>query len=276
MRQKLNICKSDVNSVSAGLKDKLECIYSRYNKREYVNPDPLLFLYDYPEKKNREIAGLIAACFAYGRVEQIMKTLAYVLGRLLPTPFDYLMTRTKKEIAKEFQGFRYRFANDIHLTSLLWGIQEVLTRFSSLENCFYSGWTPEDETVLPGLAFFCEQIGKNKETGHLLADPKKKSACKRSLLFLRWMVRKDRVDPGGWEKISPSRLIVPLDTHMHKTGVMLGFTQRKTPDMKTALEITQGFKKILREDPVRYDFCLTRFGIRRGLCMDHLRAVIHG
>ena len=56
-----------------GLKEKLENIYLNYNKKEYIDPDPLLFLYDYPDARNREIAGIIAACFAYGRVEQIMK-----------------------------------------------------------------------------------------------------------------------------------------------------------------------------------------------------------
>ncbi|MCK5162127.1 MAG: TIGR02757 family protein [Desulfobacula sp.] len=258
------------------LKDKLERIYSRYNKREYVDPDPLLFLYDYPEKKNREIAGFIAACFAYGRVEQIMKTVGRILEKLEPTPFDYLMTRTKKDIANDFKGFRYRFASDVHLASLLLGIREVLNRFSSLENCFYSGWTHKDETILPGLVFFSKQICKNKEIGHLVADPQKKSACKRSLLFLRWMVRKDLVDPGGWEKVSPYQLIIPLDTHMYKVGMMLEFTRRKSLDMKTALEITRGFKKALREDPVKYDFCLTRFGIRKGLSMDHLTRFIYG
>ncbi len=258
------------------LKDRLECIYSQYNKREYINPDPLLFLYDYPEKKNREIAGFIAACLAYGRVELIMETVATVLGKLDPTPFDYLMGQTKKDMANDFKGFRYRFANDVHLVNLLWGIREVLKRFSSLENCFYEGMTPEDETIIPGLVFLFEQINRNKDMGHLLADPQKKSACKRSLLFLRWMVRKDQVDPGGWGKISPALLIVPLDTHMHKIGMMLGFTKRKSPDMKTALEITQGFRQVLREDPVKYDFCLTRFGIRRGLSMDDLSHVIYG
>ena len=265
-----------MNSVMIHLKDRLESIYSRYNKREYVDPDPLLFLYDYPEKKNREIAGFIAACFAYGRVEQIMKTVAHILGKLEPSPFDYLLTRTKKDIANDFKGFQYRFANNVHLTGLLWGIRDVLNQFVSLENCFYAGMTPEDETVLQGLAFLFDQINKNKEIGHLLADPQKKSACKRSLLFLRWMVRKDLVDPGGWGKVSPSQLIVPLDTHMHKIGMMLEFTRRKSSDMKTALEITQGFKKVLREDPVKYDFCLTRFGIRKGLSMDHLRHAVYG
>ena len=253
------------------LKKKLESICSRYNKREYVNPDPLLFLYDYPEKKNREIAGFIAACFAYGRVEQIMKTVAFVLEKMKFSPFDYLMGQSKKDMANDFQGFQYRFANDVHLTHLLWGIREVLSQFESLENCFYAGWTPEDETVLPGLIFLFDQINKNKQVGHLLADPQKKSACKRSLLFLRWMVRKDLVDPGGWEEVSSSQLIVPLDTHMHKIGTILEFTRRKSPDMKTALEITQGFQKVLKKDPVKYDFCLTRFGIRKGLNMDHLK-----
>ena len=256
------------------LKDNLECLYLRYNKRDYVDPDPLLFLYDYPEKKNREIAGFIAACFAYGRVEMIMKTVGHILGKLLPTPFEYLMTRTKKDMAHDFNGFRYRFANDIHLTALLWGIRDVLNGFSSLENCFYAGTTPDDETVLPGLAFFYDQVNHHKTMGHLLADPKKKSACKRSHLFLRWMVRKDRVDPGGWAKVNPSRLIVPLDTHMYKTGFLLGFTKRRSLDLKTALEITQGFRGILREDPVKYDFCLTRFGIRKELHMDDLQAVV--
>jgi uncharacterized protein (TIGR02757 family) len=256
------------------LKEKLEEIYLDYNKKEYIDPDPLLFLYDYPDAKNREIVGVIAACFAYGRVEQIMKTVKSVLEKLEPTPFDYLMSRTKKDMANDFKGFRYRFANDINLVNLLWGIRDVLNKFVSLENCFCDGWAMEDETVLPGLVFFYEQLDPKNKTGHLLADPKKNSACKRSILFLRWMVRKDLVDPGGWEKISPSQLIIPLDTHMYKTGLMLEFTKRKSADMKTALEITHGFKKILPEDPVRYDFCLTRFGIQRGLSIDDLKKII--
>jgi len=39
------------------LKDRLERIYLQYNKREYVDPDPLLFLYNYPEKKNGCLPG---------------------------------------------------------------------------------------------------------------------------------------------------------------------------------------------------------------------------
>jgi len=52
-----------------------------------------------------------------------------------------------------------------------------------------------------------------------------------------------------------------------KIGTALGFTSRKQADLKTAIEITEGFKLLSPEDPVRYDFALTRFGIRDELDM---------
>ena len=256
------------------LKEKLDCLYSTYNQRQFVNPDPLIFLYDYEDKQDREIVGLAAACLAYGRVEMILKIVAQVLEKLGPSPRAYILSRTRKDMALDFKGFRYRFASEGHLVDLLWGIRQVLDEFSSLENCFYEGWSPKDETVLGGLTFFFRQLGRGREIGHLLADPEKKSACKRSHLFLRWMIRQDAVDPGGWEKASPSQLMVPLDTHMHRAGLMLGFTRRKNADFMAALEITKGFRKISEQDPVKYDFCLTRFGIRREMSMESLRQVV--
>jgi uncharacterized protein (TIGR02757 family) len=79
------------------------------------------------------------------------------------------------------------------------------------------------------------------------------------------MVRRDDVDPGGWHCVVPSDLIVPLDTHMHTVGRRLGFTHRRQADLRTALEVTAGFRKICPEDPVRYDFSLTRLGIHPNL-----------
>ena len=89
----------------------------------------------------------------------------------------------------------------------------------------------------------------------------KASAMKRLNLFLRWMVRQDEVDPGGW-RVAPRLLIVPLDVHMHRCARALGLTQRNAADMKTALDITRSLAKFCPEDPVKYDFCITRFGIR--------------
>ena len=88
---------------------------------------------------------------------------------------------------------------------------------------------------------------------------------KRLNLFLRWMVRRDDVDPGGWDSVSRGRLVVPLDTHLFRIARTLGFTDRKSADLAAALEITDRFREIAPDDPVRYDFALTRLGIRADL-----------
>jgi uncharacterized protein (TIGR02757 family) len=77
------------------------------------------------------------------------------------------------------------------------------------------------------------------------------------------MVRSDDVDPGGWENVPVSKLIVPVDTHMHKICHLLGLTARKHADMRAATEITKAFRTIAPADPVRYDFSITRLGIRK-------------
>ncbi|HOX23331.1 MAG TPA: DUF2400 family protein, partial [Elusimicrobiales bacterium] len=53
---------------------RLEELYKRYNRRDYVHPDPLEFLYRYHRLQDRELAGLIAASLAYGNVRQILKS----------------------------------------------------------------------------------------------------------------------------------------------------------------------------------------------------------
>ena len=104
----------------------------------------------------------------------------------------------------------------------------------------------------------------------MLSSPEDGSACKRLFLYLKWMVRRDDVDPGGWTAFSPKDLIMPTDTHIHNITRQLGLTGRKQADLKTALEITRGFSAFSPEDPTRYDFALTRFGIRGALRVSEL------
>jgi len=251
------------------LQQKLDNLYNKYNRRRYVHPDPLEFLYSYKEIREREIVGLIASSLAYGRVAQILKSVSLVLDKMNPSPFLFLKDSDYKSIYNTFDGFKHRFAGSGELAALLFGIKNVINRFGSLHECFLAGFSKNNENVIPAMTFFSTQLteGKNKP-GHLVALPEKGSACKRTNLFLRWMIRKDKVDPGGWAGIPLSKLIIPLDTHMHKISLALNLTKRKQANMVTALEITAGFKRLVHEDPVKYDFTLTRFGIRDDMDID--------
>lgn len=120
---------------------------------------------------------------------------------------------------------------------------------------------------MDALESFCNELrmAAGRRLSFFLPTPSGKSACKRLNLFLRWMVRRDEVDPGVWHDVPQSKLVVPLDVHMHGIARYLGFTHRKRADMRAALEVTAAFRRFAPEDPVRYDFALTRFGIREEL-----------
>jgi len=244
-------------------KIKLDDIYNQYNRRCFVHPDPLEFLYSYKDIRDREIAALITSALAYGRVAQILKSVSFVLGVMDKSPYLFLKNSDRNSLLQRFKQFKHRFAEGKNLAALLFGAKNVIDRYGSLNKCFVSGLLPEHENIFFAMVFFVDELtSSNNNPGHLIARPEKGSACKRMNLFLRWMVRTDRVDPGGWKGIDRSKLIVPIDTHMFKIGSMFGFTSRKQTNIKTALEITKGFKMFSPEDPVKYDFALTRFGIR--------------
>lgn len=258
------------------LSSSLEKIYGKYHKREFVHPDPLEFLFSYNNKRDREIAGLIASSLAYGRVTQILKSVSAVLEVLSPAPYQFLMKASCQSLVGTFKGFRHRFADGYQLSSLLYGTKKIILKFGSLNRCFTHRLKHDDPTIIPAMTFFSNELNSCRiSPGHLVALPQKGSACKRMNLFLRWMVRADRVDPGGWHDVPPSKLIIPLDTHMHRIGLRLEFTARKQMDMRTALEITSGFRQFFPDDPVKYDFSLTRFGIRNDLNANYLNHYFH-
>ncbi len=183
------------------------------------------------------------------------------------SPSDFVQTVKLNTLLKMYSGFKHRFTTGEDLSALMNGIGAAIRRHGSLKECFSTYIDKTAETFLPALECFVEEISGNEGgTCFLTPSPAQGSACKRMNLFLRWMIRKDDVDPGCWENMPASKLVVPLDTHMFGIGTSLGLTKRKQADLKTALEITRGFARICPEDPVKYDFALTRFGIWKNTC----------
>jgi len=210
------------------------------------------------------VVGLIASGLAYGRVDQILKSVESVLGRLGSSPAAFVVEAGEEELETLLDGFRHRFTGGGEVASLLVGVGAILRRYDSIEACFARGLESDDETTVPALCKFAEEIGgacQCRPTS-LLPVPERGSACKRFHLYLRWMVRSDDVDPGGWDGVRRSQLVVPLDTHMHRAALALGLTTRNQADLKTALDITASLRMLDPEDPVKYDFAITRIGIR--------------
>ena len=92
----------------------------------------------------------------------------------------------------------------------------------------------------------------------------KRAANKKINMMRRWMVRNDgKVDLGLWKHTSPADLIIPLDVHVYTQAAALGLTDRRQKDILTAQQITDAFKEIWPEDPVKGDFALFGYGVTR-------------
>lgn len=244
------------------LRECLERIYAEYNRRELIHPDPLEFLWRYGSTADREIAGLVASGLAYGRVAQILRSTEKVLALLGPSPSETLAGLSEEELLRALGGFRHRFTTAPEMASLLVSASSLQREWGLMGNLLGSLLQDSSyEAALDGFARgILNRAGLDKCT--LLPRPERGSACKRLHLFMRWMVRSDDVDPGGWKDIPPSVLMVPVDVHMYRLSLGLGFTGRRTADRTTAMDVTLGFRGINPDDPVKYDFSLTRMGIQ--------------
>ncbi|MBT3273663.1 MAG: TIGR02757 family protein [Spirochaetales bacterium] len=238
-------------------------------------------MYEYDDPRDREIVGLITASISLGRVKSIVDAGTWILDRL-KNPYRSLVNLSISELTKRFAGFKYRFYTQDDLVALLTGIRGAITAYGSLRQCFRAAIENEHQTTIPALSAFVARLncfaggpagGPAGSPLRMVASPDKGSACKRLHLYLRWMIRDDAVDPGGWPDVPCSLLVVPMDVHMHSISLELGLTHRKQPDLRAALEVTDFFRSIAPDDPVKYDFCLTRMGIHPQLSREILRSL---
>jgi uncharacterized protein (TIGR02757 family) len=260
------------------LKDVLEKLYEKYNRRELIKPDPLQFVYEYSRSADMEIAGFLSSALAYGRVEQIQNSCRDLFSRMGKSPYDFVTGFTNKDRAR-LKDFKHRFNTGDDISDLLVLLKAAINKSGSIEKFFLQAYNSADENIIPSLTRFCDSLlgtrsgAVSRGLKFLLASPGRGGAAKRLNMFLRWMVRKDDVDAGLWRGVNKSKLIVPVDVHMGRLSKILGFHNRANVTLKTAIDITRNFAEIEPADPVKYDFSLSRIGIlescsgrRRGEC----------
>jgi uncharacterized protein (TIGR02757 family) len=240
--------------------DKLYC---EMNSLEKIYPDPIFFVHKYENKFDIEVAALISALFAFGKVENIMKNLEMIFAKFGNSPYVYITKSSKNDFKKDFGKFSYRFVNNEGMIEFLYGLSKTLQAYHSLSELTIKDNLLETlNNIRQTVLINCENQNALLKT-NLLADIYKGSPIKRWMLFSRWMIRKDNVDLGLWQNIiKPDKLIIPLDTHILRIGRFLGFHNFNTSSMKTAVTITNYLKKINKNDPVKYDFSICHLGIR--------------
>ncbi len=249
-----------------------------------LDSDPLLFPHRYERPDDREAAAFLASSLAFGRVASINASLERLFAALGPHPASALRKRGGEGAGLD--GFVHRWVDAGSLRPFLRAVGRTLKTDGSLGALLAAGDDGGADYV-PALDRFFSVLRERTEVSadertrgltFLLPSPAEGGACKRAHLFLRWMVRSDDVDLGLWkgDGFSPARLLLPMDTHVHRISRYLGLTARPTADLRASREATAWLSMIDPLDPVRFDWSLSRLGIlaecvrdpRRSRCGD--------
>ena len=211
-----------------------------YNDPKYFETDPIAFPREFVRRgaslQDIEIAAVFSAQFAWGRRSMIVRDLERLFDEMEWQPLQYINA-----------GDWRNDATSIHRTVKWSDVAGICHRLRE----WYS-W----HQSLEGLS----QDEMRTTVFRQKSDPR--AANKKINMMRRWMVRDDGiVDLGLWKKTSPADLVIPLDVHVYDEAVALGLTKRKPKDLATALQITDAFREIWPDDPVKGDFALFGYGV---------------
>lgn len=255
------------------LKQSLDRLYDDFDYVARIKNDPIEFVYNYPDKKDKEVVAFVSSSFAHGRVSLFKAVLREIFAYLGNSPDKFLKNANAASFEK--LNIYYRQSNTNDVRAFLYALSLILKKYGSLEALFDKYHKNTHSDYIPALSGFVSEFysldlqyfypeGKlSRGFLQLLPDPAKKSVCKRLHLFLRWMIRKDLPDFGLWD-YPASKLLIPVDTHIAKLSLYLGLTTRKTIDIEFSREVSAILRKYNKEDPVRYDFSLCHIGISQG------------
>jgi uncharacterized protein (TIGR02757 family) len=243
--------------------------------------DPVEFPRRYADPGDAEVAGLLAACLAYGRADVFKRRLEEVLAAAGGAPAAFAERLARAPDAAPLAGFRYRFNREEDVAALLAAAGWLRLRHVSLGARFAELYREaaarapaEAWPIRSALALLARELRDAPPAREILArrgprgfrflcpDPAGAGASKRWALYLRWMVRgPDGVDLGLWRGVPASALVVPLDTHVARVARCLGLTDRRDLGWRTAEEVTRALRLLDPEDPVRFDFALCHLGM---------------
>lgn len=268
-------------STPLALGARLDALVAGTDVRERRDDDPVSFVHRFTRPDDQEVVGLVAALLAFGNVKAIRRSIARVLDVLGSSPSATIARASEGELARALETFAHRVYRGADVARVLARAGELRAAHGSIGRAFHRMSQRADVVVPPsletraalvrGLAGLGDALRDGPPTyprgrsglPHLVPDVRKGSACKRLLLYLRWMCRpSDGVDLGLFP-FPAAELVIPLDTHVHRISRNLGLTRRRDASLRTAIEITDALARFDATDPVKYDFAICHLGVSR-------------
>ena len=234
-----------------------------YNAPEFVENDPVQIPHRFSLKQDIEITGFLTATISWGTRKSIINDAEKMLAFMEQTPYDFIRNVSVKELESLKNRSIHRTFNGEDFREFILNLKRTYHNNDSLENLFsiHGNETNFYHSLERFRHIFLGDV-QHRSHKHV-SSTYKNSSAKRLMMFLRWMVRKDRkgVDFGLWENIDPKNLSIPLDVHTGNISRKLSLIQRKQNDWKTVEELDSAIRKFDSADPAKYDLALFGLGV---------------
>jgi uncharacterized protein (TIGR02757 family) len=257
---------------AARVEGALDRLYADFNLQHSAE-DPVWRVHRFQRPDDREVVAFIASALAFGRVQSVLNSIEGILAVMGPSPAAFVRGFEPARDRDRFAHLVHRWTNGADFAALVWILHQMIERSGSIESFFVEGLAADAIDVGAALQSFSTRAlaldvsavyGRKRPrpgVAYFFSRPSSGGACKRLNLFLRWMVREDRIDLGVWKKVKRGQLIVPLDTHIIRVGRCLRLTKFKSPGWRMAADITASLRAIDPLDPVKFDFSMCHLGM---------------
>lgn len=262
------------------LAEKIRFLARKYETADFLTKDPSQFMHRFSDVRNQEAVAFISANLAFGRREQILSHVQAILGAAGNSPVSWILSENYKdffhsESESELKKSFYRMYTNQDMILFFDGLKRIFESEKTAGEFFKKKWESKNAkgcfgNRLKGIfADGCNHRGYLHFVIEDAFDKKcrliphtKDSAAKKINMMLRWLVRSSSpVDLGLWTWFDKKNLLMPLDVHVMSQAAELGLIKSKSPNLKTAVCLTEKMKEIFPDDPLRADFALFGYDI---------------
>jgi len=261
-----NLKISHVDQLVNQLRPKMNRLVDLYNTEEFLKTDPLQVPKSFHLKQDQEVAAFFTATLAWGLRKTIINKSFLLMELMDNSPYEFI-TQHQEEDLKPFLAFKHRTFNTTDLLYFIDFLKRHYQQHDSLESAFIDqdsdGVRPLKDGLIKFHEYFFDDPNAPQRTRKHVATPKRKSACKRLNMMMRWMVRKDDrgIDLGIWHNIGMQNLYIPVDVHVDRIARSWGILTRKQVDWLAAEEVTSFCRQLDPEDPGKYDFAMFGYAL---------------
>ena len=218
-------------------------------------------------KLELEMWGLFCACLAWGKLETKRRKLISFHEKLSTSFIEFL-----EEPLQEPLRIIYPGNGSLQLLGLCLAIRDILEEYGSAGEI-----VKRSESVNEGIFKLANTLRKKLDQHPpstrkfnlprvaskppvTIREKKRTRALKRYCMYMRWMVRNSEPDFGIWKFYDKRDLFHPVDTHVACILKRWRVLSNEKDDWLNVEKVTEYFRIIEHNDPLKFDYHLVTFG----------------